>query len=251
MNLLEIRQKLINNSGRFDLVIDTTDYKDAGADFHINAGQKYLDKKAEFKKQTARVFTTVAQGMHYISFQHCRVIEEVWCADSDSRLELIKATMNELRGTDYKYQENAYVKAFSDTTQARPYYYSPANLRTSPEQDREGFDIIEGYGKYMDVMLSNASSYNGVVFMPPADKEYMIEVVGKFMSSELTDNLHESFWSIEEPDILVMAAMRSIEIFNRNSEGRKDWTTAIAEALFDLERDLVDEESLSYDVMEG
>ena len=40
-------------------------------------------------------------------------------------------------------------------------------------------------------------------------------------------------------------------ITNRNSEGRNDWTTAIGEALYGIERDFIDEQSNAYDVMEG
>lgn len=251
MNLLEIRTQLVNESGRFDLVVDVTDYVDAGANFHITAGLKYLDRKVEWKNQKARNFQMVAANAYYVTFQHCRVIERVWCADTDSRLELLKVDMEDLRGTDYPSQINAFVKPFSATDTGRPLYYAPANLRTSPAQDRAGMDITEGYGNYMDVMLGESSTYNGVVFMAPADKAYMIEVEGKFLSAELTADLHENAWSIEHPEILIMAAMRNIEIMNRNSEGRKDWTGAIGEALFDLEKDFVDEESNAYDVMEG
>ncbi len=252
MNLLEIRTKLINQSGRWDLVVDTTDYADAGADFHINAGQKYLDRKAEHGKAKGRYFTMIASGAYAVTFQHCRVIQRVWCADTDSRLELRKVDMEKLRGTDYPSGINAFVKPFGDNDAGRPLYYAPANLRTAPDQDREGFDVIDGYGgAYMDVMLGSSYSYNGVVFLAPTDQAYQIEVEGKFLSAELSVDTHESAWSVENPDILIMAAMRSIEIMNRNSEGRKDWTAAIAEALFDIERDIVDEESLGYDVMEG
>lgn len=251
MNLLEIRTKLIDSSGRFDLVVDVTDYADQGADFHINAGQKYLDRKAQFKKQDARSFTMVAQGSYYALFQRCRVIERVWCGDTDSRLELIKVDMNKLRGTDYASQTDAFVKPFSDIDQSRPAYYAPSNLKTSPPQNAAGFDLIDGYGIYMDVMLGEDASYNGIVFLPPTDKDYMIEIEGKFLSMELLNNADESSWSINEPDILIMAAMRSIEIHNRNTEGRNDWTAAITEALFDIEKDLVDEESFTNTIMEG
>ncbi len=252
MNLLEIRTNLVNKSGRFDLVVDTTDYVDNGANFYINEGQKYLDRKASVKGEVARNFSMIATGDCAVIFQNCRVIEEVWCADSEKRLQLRKVDMEKLRGSDYPSGVDAYVKPFGDATAGRPLYYAPANLRATPNQDREGFDIIDGYGgDYMDITLGNSYSYNGIVFFPPADKAYQIEIKGKFLSESLDSDAQVSMWSVEHPHILHMAAMRSMEIDNRNSEGRKDWTAAIDTELLGLEKDLVDEESLAYDVMEG
>ena len=251
MNLLEIRTELVKRSGRFDLVVDTTDYVDNGADLLINAGQRWLDRKIKADKSIGRVFTTVATGAHYVTFKSCRVIEEVWAADTTDRKKLLKVDMEDLRGIDYASQIEGFINPYSDIDQGRPLYWAPANLRTVPNQTAEGFDVIDGFGNYMDVTLGSSYTYNGIVFLPPSDGTYMIEVVGRFLSDELSVDADVSYWSEENPDILLMAGFREIEIFNRNSEGVKDWTVSIMDKLVDMDKDLADEESNGYDVMEG
>ena len=54
MNLLQIRTKFRDISGRFDLV--NSDYSDNGADFYINEGRKFLDRLGEVQKSWASCF---------------------------------------------------------------------------------------------------------------------------------------------------------------------------------------------------
>ncbi|MBU2249370.1 MAG: hypothetical protein KKD77_21660, partial [Gammaproteobacteria bacterium] len=90
MNLLEIRQKFITFSGRYDLATTTISSWDTdnGADFFINAGQRFLDRRFETAKTYGRRFDSVAAGSYYQVFQNCRAISEVWCNDSDERWKL-------------------------------------------------------------------------------------------------------------------------------------------------------------------
>jgi len=83
MSLLEVRTQLIKITGRYDLVVDAVDYADNGADFYINAGQLWLDRRETHKKSFSRVFETVSAGEWYLTFQLCRAIKEVWISNSD------------------------------------------------------------------------------------------------------------------------------------------------------------------------
>ncbi|RLI52540.1 MAG: hypothetical protein DRP09_17690, partial [Candidatus Thorarchaeota archaeon] len=93
--------------------------------------------------------------------------------------------------------------------------------------------------------------YNGIIFWPPADKEYVIETWGLFYSPELEDDDHESYWSVTNPLVLIMAALREIEVFNRNTEGVKDWELAIRSEVSGIGKDLVEEDIAEHDQMEG
>jgi len=44
------------------------------------------------------------------------------------------------------------------------------------------------------------------------------------------------------PDVLIMAAMRHVEIVNRNTQGVRDWDGSIAAAVIGIGKDLVEEE---------
>ena len=270
MNLKQIRQRVIDRSGRFDLVVDTTDYVDNGCDDYIQAGQRHLDLISEFKKSSGRVFQKISAGDHGIVFQQSRVIKEVWMMNNDSRLRLEKVPEEILRGVkpdipptypsraDYVNYDayvtavNEFVQPFSKISQGRPYYYYPATLRLVPgPDDTAPGDMLDGYGNYFDVMATNSYSYNGIIFLPPADGEYVVEVRGKFFSNTLADDTDESAWSVEFPEILIMAAMREIEVFHRNRQGVADWDFALGIKLNELEMDVVEEEVEEITQMEG
>ncbi len=251
MNLLQIRTLVTDKSGRFDLVVDATDYVDNGADFLINAGQRYLDRKAGIDDLISRFFKQISAGDYAVILQHCRAIHEVWVANTENRLQLRKIDMDRLRGTHYPSGVNAYVEPPETTDQDRPIYYSPASLRMAPDSDDAISSDLGGYVGYLDIIYGDPSTYNGIVMMPPADGAYMVEVIGNFYSRELSSNTDYSFWSSRHPDILVMAALREMEIFNRNSEGVKDWTAAILDKLIDVEMDSIEQSSWEDTQLEG
>lgn len=253
MNLLELRTKLIDLSGRYDLVVDATagDYTDNGANFFLTQAQRYLDRKLNIVNSTARFIKQLTTGNFAVLFQNCRVIESVWVANGESRLELKKVNYNKLRGTDYPSQENAYVGLFTSMDKGRPLYYSPAHLRLSPDSGEAIAGLAGGYLGYLDVMFGSDYTVNGVIILPPADGSYMVEVFGKFYSNALINDDDESGWSVNYPEVLLMAAMLQIEIFNRNSEGVKDWRLSLEDALVDIDKDVVEQESMTVTQMEG
>jgi hypothetical protein len=86
MNLLELRTQFVKISGRYDLVVDTTDWVDNGADFYINAGQNFLDRLRDTPKAQNTIFTALDAGEWYVTFARCRSIREVWINMENSQL---------------------------------------------------------------------------------------------------------------------------------------------------------------------
>ncbi len=68
---------------------------------------------------------------------------------------------------------------------------------------------------------------------------------------KLVNDDDKNFWSERHPFILVMAAMRQVEVSYRNTEGQKDWEAAIRGELFGQELDWADQESQEVSQMEG
>lgn len=243
MNLGEIRQWFVQESGRYDLVVDSTTWTDNGANRIINAAQRALDRMQTSPKSLGRNFQLVTVGLMSVKFQDCRAIKEVWCTDSvDGRTKLEKKSMEWLR-EEYN--------NFTDVDNGTPLYYAPAVLRAAPELFLQNIGTLSGYLSYMDVMYTSHYTYNGVLFMPPADETYMIETWAYFYSTQMTADAHESYWSVNHPEILVMAGQMMLEKFNRNTEGVKDWTAAIQQELTGIDRDLVEEEIADVNQMEG
>ena len=243
MDLVTLRQKFVELTGRYDLVEDTTDWADAGADFFINAGLKYLDRSETIKKTFARSFPQVTSGDWYAIFENCRAIKEVWCSNSaGERWKLEKKDFNVLR--------SAYADIPSNLDGGDPTYYSPVQtLRNASET--AGQMTIDYFYSTETTEDYDHFTYNALIFMPPADATFRLEIVGMFDTPELSDDDDENFWSAVHPLALVMAGGRALEISYRNTQGAKDWERSILMELGGFGRDAVEEEVSEISEMEG
>lgn len=244
MNLLEIRTKFIDLTGRFDLVVDTTSYEDNGANFFIEAGQRFIDSKINFPKSLARYQKDIAVDSILLTLQYARSIKEVWVTNSDGKYKLEKKTLTWLRSN--------YADTLADIDTGRPLYYSPAILGLSPEQAAltSGDYTDEFTYDADDLMFGSHYGYNGVVFMPPADEIYTMTVIAEFLSIVLSLDADTNYWSIMFPDVLVAAAMLALEKFYRNTEGVKDMTAVVMDSLLGIDKDMVEQEISEVNIME-
>jgi hypothetical protein len=242
MDLVTLRQKFVEISGRYDLVVDTTDWADNGADFYIQGGQDYLDRLETIKASTSRIFETIAADAWYSIFQRSRAIQEVWMSDGDyERWQLTRIDFDTLR--------LAYNELPANLDTGDPIYYSPVTLRKTPETASK---LTVDYFYDTETTESyNNWTYNGIMFMPPADSTFLLEVKGLFLHPKLSSDSDENYWSNVNPQMLIMAACRLVEIMYRNTEGAKDWERSIAIELQGLGMDGVEEDIASYDEMEG
>jgi len=245
MTLLELRRKLVELSGKYDLVTDTTSWADNGADFFLNAGQRWLDRKLDDKYSVRRSFKKVEAGAIGVVFEWCRVILQVWVQETEEGTR----TLLEKKSPTWIREE--YDGLPDVLTSGTPLYYHPAFLRIFPHNPT--IADIQTYLGFADVtpMQSEGQIYDGVIFMPPTDKEYVVEVWGHFYSPQLLSETQESYWSVRAPEALLMSALRMIEVFHRNTEGVKDWEYAVKEQLADLDKDSADEGGTDVIIMEG
>jgi len=243
MNLLDIRTQFVRTTGRYDLVVDTSAWVDNGANFYINAGIKYLDRLNTVKKSLARSFPQIVSGDWYALIQNCRAIKEVWASDVDGiRWKLEKKDFNILR--------TAYNELPSQLDGGSPLYYSPVQtLRKDPET--AGVMTVDYFYNTETTENVDHFTYNALVFMPPADATYRLEVIGLFDTPELVNDTDENYWSVSEPMVLIMAASRSLEISYRNTQGAKDWERSINDELNGIAFDAVEEDIAEVDQMEG
>ena len=233
MNLLQVRTQFRSVSGRFDLV--NSDFSDNGADFYINAGQRHLDRLGKNQKSFASCYRFCEAGFWTVQFPYCRAIQEVWAATITARWQLEKRDLQDLL-------EGYFTTIPSGIDTGNTLYYAPAVTRMSPGSSTVTVDTIEAFVGYMDTMSGDHYEYNSILMAPPPDERLMIEIKGLFYSEKLEEDTDKSYWSEVHPDILIMAAMRHLEIVNRNTQGKRDWDDAIASELFEVDKDLVEEE---------
>lgn len=239
MNLLGVRQQFIKLSGRYDLATTTVAEFDTdnGADFFINSGMRFLDRKYLTSKTKASIFEEVVAGTWYLAFQNCRAIEEVWCNDTEARWQLTRYP--------YKTIKKNYTGLVSASNGGKPLFYSPIWIRSTDYTDFQSLGTFFNY-----VKTDDDGSYNGIIFAPKTDVACNIEVVGRFSNVDLSGSAATNYWTAVMPDALLKAALYQVETFNRNTEGAKDWLAAIEVEMQSVEFDLVREESNEARVME-
>lgn len=244
MTLLTIRTAIRDKGGRFDLV--NSDYSDNGADYFINAGQKYLDGKFERGHVEARHFIRIASGAHAVMFADARSVREVYAAKA-----LEDEARYKLERVDLDYIRTNYYKIPAGTSSGYPLYWTPGIIRMSPAQYKVAIQNAGAIIGFADVAIKDGYSRHGIIFAPPADDSYMLELIGMFASPTLVADADESFWTTRYPSLLFMAAMREIEIYHRNTQGVNDWSAAIAEMIRDIDSDVVDHNTHHIEEMEG
>jgi len=240
MNLLQLRQQFRTISGRHDLV--NLDGSDNGANFYINEGSRYLDRLGENQKSWASRFLWLQAGLWGVQFEHCRAIKEVWVSVATERWQLEKKRIQDLK-SEY----------MSDLPSARgtgdPLYYAPTYTRYIPEDAEVG--DIESFVGFVDIPSGSAHLYNSILIAPPASELLSVEIVGLFYNKELIADTDENYWSVAHPFLLIMAAMRQLEVVNRNTQGVNDWEAAILRDMTSIGFDLVEEMIAEVDEMGG
>lgn len=241
MNLLQIRQHAVEKSGRYDLVVDTTDYVDNGMNWYIQRGLAYLDLLTNSKQAEAKLFSTFASGSWYVLMENCRAVKDVWVQDDEDRSKLTYATLEDFKGY--------YPEPVAELDTGAPEHYAIANLRTSPETDDQ--ITLESFVDATVTVASDEHSYDAILIGPPADGSYIIEVEGLFFQTTLSSDAQENYWSVRYPQAVVWAALREIEIDYRNTEGAKDWENAIRGLLQLLDFDAIEQETAEFDHIIG
>lgn len=237
MSLLDIRKKFVESSGRYDLVVDTISWADAGADWFIKAGQRYLDRKLETGNARARYFQTLKAGDHTMRIRTARVIERVFRVTSDGKLPIVDAHTDCLR--------RLLIENAEAGTTGAPLYYAPAPIRIGADSDLSALR-----GDYATVSYEDIS-YSGLFFGTKADVAYAIEIEGLFYSPPLVADSSISFWTEENPEMLVMAAFMSLERFYRNFEGSKEARAQVDDLVQQLDFDYVAQEIVNITVLGG
>jgi len=220
-----------------------------GADFFIDAGQRMLDRKASYIKAYMWYKKNVTSGTYKLKFQQAASVKEVWImSETYGRYQLRKKA--------YEWIRNNYGDPYSDITPGKTLYYSPLVMSLSPEQSAlKTTDYSSEFTMdFEEITFADEAEhydYRGILLMPPPEELSTVSILGRFRSRKLTSDSVKTFWTEVHPDLLVLAAMWALERFERNREGMSDYMSAIEESLFDLGKDMVEEEVQDLDEMEG
>lgn len=228
MNLSELINQFKILSGRYDLVDENLPIVKT----FINQGSRFLDRSTHHQKSVATHFTFLNVDDFRASFPQCRAVKEVWAVSTTKRWQLHVKPIQDIL-INYL-SNNDYIES------SAPLYYAPTLTRRIPEgADISGFT---DYIKYLDAQTDVGHSYNAIVIVPPTDTKLMLDIRGLFYSKELINDNDENYWSVSHPLILLQAAIREMEIFNRKLG---------LENLDEINKDLIEEEISEINQMEG
>lgn len=217
--LLDIREKFVEFSGRFDLATPVNVWTtDAGADWFINAGLEYLDGEQEHP-QTSKVWVqTLSAGTSQVAITEARAIREVWLTDdatSTDWLELKKTDLDTLL-TDFP--------DLAATTRGVPSVWCPGITRDAPNSPVTG---------------GAAAGATVINIQAPPLIDYVMQAFGDFKTAEMTTNTDTNWWTIHHAHVVVLAAMRTLEGIYRNTAGMLDYERQIETLLRGVDKDLV------------
>jgi hypothetical protein len=240
MNLIETREKFRNISGRYDLV--NKDLSDNGADYFINEGSKWLDRKTETTKSWGSYPIIRPIDSWYVQFQFARSVKEVWMTTLNGRFQLEKKSIQDLLST---YLNTAPSQWISGT----PTYYAPALTRLIPEVKTPA--DIASLSAFIGVINPASNEYNAILLNSPIDSQALFEVVGLFYSKVLILDTDENFWSQVHSLLLIQAAILQTYIISGNRSMMTTYINNLDDQLKDLDMDLVDQLISEVDQMAG
>lgn len=246
MDLLTLRQKFGELSGRWDLV-DSSTYADTGADFFISAGIRDLDGRLGHAPTAtfARKALVLEAGFQSLVTSGFRVFKEVSIIDNE------ESERTHLEFIEYHEMRELYSAGLGGSDRSIPAYWTNAHFETVPDRSRLTAANLVIPASFWDVTMEASHGTQGVILYPPADKTYYAEVFGVKWSDELSDDSDTNFWTRVHPEVALWAAMRALEVSYRNSQGVNDWDKAIERAIFQIDKDFAEQDDVGMTGVEG
>ena len=236
----QILTSVIELSGRPDLSENMITGQTKG-EFFLQAGLKLLDTAQQTPESQRWYMADLTVGQYKVNFQNARAVKEVWMANSDGRFRLIETDLNKLK-------EN-YADLYQNADTGEPKYYAVNSIHLSPQER----SLLSGEGftyDYQGLMFGDSYGYNGILWMPPTDTVYTVEILADFFSV-MSESDDRCYWSIVYPNVLIQATLFAIEVFYRNSQGMQDYLTSLKPFIQGIDFDLAVQESNDFNQMEG
>ncbi len=224
----EIRLLFIPACQRYDLVEngDLSSNVDNGANAFINGGQRFLDLTITHSKSLKRVFKALASGEYQVKIESLISLETIWVVNAAN--DRVDITGNWFSPAQFRREFGDLISTWVSGT---PQYWSLSPIGLSPEQITATSDTFDSAGiiDYEDIQFGDGAQYekDGILIYPPADGTYTIDIWGKFYSQTLSADADDSYWSVNHPDLLVMAACYALERTLKSREGMRDWLEAM------------------------
>jgi hypothetical protein len=240
MDLLGIRKKFRDLSGRYDLVNE--DGSDRGANFFVNEACRWLDKTVEVEKTYGSYMEILAIGTWYVQLKRCRAIKDVWLITSDGRAQLEKITIQDMLASYFTELPSA-------IEQGTPSQYSPAITRLFPEGMTA--PTLAAISAFTGLITSSGEDYNAILLSCPLEESSLIEVDGYFYSMELVDDDDVNYWTVNNSLLLINTILKLTHTVTGNKPMLDLIDKGIGGDLMILDKEIVEQDIAGIDQMEG
>ena len=177
-------------SGRYDMDSETIL-------LYLNAGQKFLDDSSDFMGSPGRYIYNGTTGLSFLSLiAQAKVISSVELIADGNRFNVYQIPVSELQSLSEQ------LPAFKPPS--LPTCFALANLRkvsgaTLRSEDTTKLAIVET-GTVADKL--------GLLFECPIDKDYTIDISGKFYSPSIVEGTDpDTYWAVQYPFTLINACL--------------------------------------------
>jgi len=222
MTLKDFRKMFVEVTGRFDLVQDSESFQDAGADFFIKAGHRFLNSRFQVRATEVRVPLLLKKDTHTYPVAELLSVTGLQVNTPESGwVTLEQVDLEEILelGT-------------SEESSKVPRLFSVINLLDNPIAEQP----------------ISALKKLGVRVFPTPEEDLTAQITGRWANVPQEDT-DTSFWTLNYPELAISAAQYQIEVFHRNTQGANDHLIAIDRLGTELEHDLIESEFQSTDVM--
>jgi len=177
MNLLELRTKFVEITGRYDLVVDDTSFVDDGADFYIKEANKELYRDQDILPNQMEAWFTIPKGSVVFPIPNLITLESMYFIDSAGDKKFIDPI------TDKKFKEY-YPASRKGALLSKETLPSVTASLTGSTITFVGFDpVAYGFLKGMSLELAGTAGLDGSYILASRTSSTII-VEETFASSE-------------------------------------------------------------------
>ena len=224
MNLAELIEEFKEASGRIDL-------DDATIIKHINRGSRLLDRRSKREKIESRAHAALQPGVFVLTTDpDLRTVKSVWAATSSTRWQIGEISLLEMRDF-YKESPHNVAPGMVD-------YYAQTSVTLGPGGPVDGANpSAEFWPQWSaDLMFNNSSGHRGMLVYPVPSEITVIEIIGNYYTPALQDEIgyRKNWWSVNHGQLLVQAALITLDANYRNTNGAKELYAFIDEELREI-----------------
>lgn len=224
MNLLNLRKKLVEETGRYDLVVDTTTWADNGANYYIQRGLRILEQRLAFPESMYKQVLPVLAGQQVFLYSPARDLRKVTFASF---------------GVSYLLSYG--VSEFSNEAGV-PTSYESIPTQTIPEMNLLNICDLDMPADGVDVMLESVQGKRAIKLNCPTQENGTLIMYGSYYNTLPTLDTDENFWMLTYPNLCVWAAAYNIEVSYRNQTGADAWMQNIMSELQWIDKDFASQE---------